>query len=297
MERSNGIVNAKELRISAAPALLEDLINNRPKTTRPANATAPKPNHTSAVFVTTHNASFRRRAETTSCACLQEKSGPREGAAKWTNRESLEHQLTLHLKDSSRRQTRRERPVGAGRRSYRVQDLSKVAGVGCAGPGVHRLSEVRMVEHVVGVRADTEGQALRQLEVLVDAEIRVKEPRAAEQVADLIRECRAGAGKRCRVGALAQSVAAASLSGTDNLGRNQGRARGIVVEDAAGIDAVKHGVRQSAASEEVLRDRPAANGAVDELVAELPRGYPDVLGVEGVADVVIRVAVVIAAIS
>src|SRR5579863_3435007 len=51
MERSNGIVNAKKLSISAAPALLEELINNGPKTPRPANATAPQPNHTSG---TTH---------------------------------------------------------------------------------------------------------------------------------------------------------------------------------------------------------------------------------------------------
>src|SRR5208283_4465818 len=51
-----------------------------------------------------------------------------------------------------------------------------------------RLCEVRVIEHVVEVRTDAERKALSQLEVLVDGEVRVKEPGPTVLVTHLIRE-------------------------------------------------------------------------------------------------------------
>src|SRR5581483_9550315 len=54
------------------------------------------------------------------------------------------------------------------------------------------------------------------------------------------------------------------------------------------VKAIKDRVRQTRAGKEVLRQSPAAERAVHELVAELERSVPDVAGAEVVANIVIR---------
>ena len=54
--------------------------------------------------------------------------------------------------------------------------------------GSDRVVEVRVVEDVVEVSADAERQPLRDLEVLVDGEVRVEEPGTTVVVAQLLRE-------------------------------------------------------------------------------------------------------------
>ncbi len=87
-----------------------------------------------------------------------------------------------------------ERTVRTGWRRRGGQDLAEGAALGgiAISKVVIRVGEVRMVEDVVEVGSDAEGHPLRQLEVLVDGEVGVKEPRSTESVPNLV-----GEGRRC----------------------------------------------------------------------------------------------------
>src|SRR5579871_1149172 len=111
----------------------------------------------------------------------------------------LEHQLALELDDASRRQSGEERSVRSGRRRRRRLDLAKRA----VGEVVVRVGEVRVIEHVVEVRTHAERQPLGQLEILVDRQVGVEEPRSAQAIAALRGERGSGRLERRRVGALA----------------------------------------------------------------------------------------------
>src|SRR6202044_3739253 len=129
---------------------------------------------------------------------------------------------------------------------------------------VLRVVEVRMVEDVEEVRAEAERYPFRDLEVLVDGEVRVKEPGTTVLVA-LLRRKRSIRGrslKGCSIEALTESVGASSLAGiggsANDLRRDVGNV-GVVVANARG--RVEYGKRQTRAGEEVLRQSPAAKGS------------------------------------
>src|SRR6185437_15330820 len=113
-----------------------------------------------------------------------------------------------------------EGSIRTGRRSRGLQYLTEVTRVhACTLPGVNRGSEIRMVEHVVQVRAYAERHTLRDFEVLVNRQIRVEESRSDVLIADLIGEgaqivCRAE--PRCYQASLAILIAS-SLSSSHNL--------------------------------------------------------------------------------
>ena len=82
-----------------------------------------------------------------------------------------------------------------------------------------------------------------------------------------------------------------TLSQTNHLCGNQVAV--VVADGEFPVERVENSQRQSGADEEVLRQCPAADGAVDVLVAELPGSVPNILSVKRVANIVVRIAVVV----
>ena len=89
-------------------------------------------------------------------------------------KDCLENQLALELDDASRRQTREERSVGAGRRCGGLQNVAEAR----VSQSVVGKIEVRVIEDVVEVRADSKRYAFGQAEILVDGEVGIKETRS-----------------------------------------------------------------------------------------------------------------------
>src|SRR5580692_5697863 len=122
--------------------------------------------------------------------------------------ENLEHHFALELDDASRGETWGERTIRTSWRSRGGQDLAE-SSTRCwvaVGKVVVRVRKVRMVEDVVEVGTDSQGQFFRQLEVLVDRKVGVKEARSAESIAHLVGKRRGRGGELVECQAVAQPV-------------------------------------------------------------------------------------------
>src|SRR5437879_12582993 len=76
----------------------------------------------------------------------------------------------MHLNLSSRHRRSDERTVGAGRRNDGGLDCSELAAADVR----NRVSEVRLVEHVISIRTQTQTHMLGERDILQDAEVRVE---------------------------------------------------------------------------------------------------------------------------
>src|SRR5215469_17837809 len=92
----------------------------------------------------------------------------------------LERKARRHLNLAARYRRTDERPVRARRWNIRVNDLAELTARDVA----NRVSEVRMVQHVVHVGPNCKDVLLRQMKILQDRKVGVEVPRTAEEVPD-----------------------------------------------------------------------------------------------------------------
>src|SRR5215469_12960434 len=92
----------------------------------------------------------------------------------------LEGEARRHLNLAARYRRTNERPVRARRRNIGVNDLAELTARNVA----NRVSEVRMVQHVVHVGPNCKDVLLRQMKILQDRKVGVEVPRTAEEVPD-----------------------------------------------------------------------------------------------------------------
>src|SRR6516162_3194348 len=92
----------------------------------------------------------------------------------------LEGEARRHLNLAARYRRTNERPIRARRRNVGVNDLAELTTRNVA----NRVSEVRMVQHVVHVGPNRKDVPLRQMEILQDRKVGVEVPRTAEDIPD-----------------------------------------------------------------------------------------------------------------
>jgi len=96
----------------------------------------------------------------------------------------LEGDLSVDLEETLRNRSTLERAVGAGRRSFGTGDETESAAADVA----RRRSKVYVIEDVVGISADLQGEALCLDQLLEEADVGVHIVRAVDRVAPQISE-------------------------------------------------------------------------------------------------------------
>jgi len=162
-----------------------------------------------------------------------------------------------------------------------------------------RRAVVQVVQHVIGVEADLELEALSQIERLAEAEIHSEEARPDERIpAQSAREIgRRSEGVRggtetSKPGAQANraGVAVREIPLRESRGRlrNDCRTLQVIGLERLQGSAVENAEREPCVEEDVARDLPTSNGQIRQMAFRLKRQRINVIGADVVTDVVIR---------